>query len=173
MSKQWYIIQLFAGYEEKVKVEILKRVQEKGMEEYFGDILIPEGKTVNMFSTLEEKNEQLFPGYMVISIVPTQEAFRLVSTVNRVIRFLGGESPLPLLQEEVNRIMAQVNGEVKIVTREQTFVVGKEIDVKVGPFAGFSGIIQSVDEVRQKLIIMVSIFNRSTPVEIMFDQVQL
>jgi len=173
MTKQWYIIQIIPGNEEKVKSEILKRIQELKMQDFFGDILIPEAKQISSFSTLEEKSEQLFPGYMIVSLVPEPEFFRLVKTVPRVIRFLGGESPIPLSIEEVERIVAQVKGEVKVIKQQEIlFVVGREVEIISGPFSGFSGIINSVDDIKQRLVVMVSIFNRLTPVEIMFDQVK-
>jgi transcriptional antiterminator NusG len=174
MTKQWYIIQIIPGNEEKVRIELLKRIQEFKFQDFFGDILIPEAKPVSSFSTLEEKSEMLFPGYMIVSLVPDPEFFRLVKTIPRVIRFLGGESPIPLSTEEVDRIVAQVKGEVKIIKQQEVlFTVGKEVEVISGPFSGFSGIIHNIDDIKQRLVVMVSIFNRLTPVEIMFDQVKM
>ena len=174
MNKQWYIIQLVPGNEEFVKTEILKRVEELNLQEYFGDILIPRSKTINAFSNEEGKIEQLFPGYMIVQIVPTHEIFRLIYTVPRVYKFLGGENPSPLTQTEIDNILEIVSGKiVTSVKTESMFSVGSEIEMSGGPFAGFSGTINSIDEIKQKMIINVSIFGRLTPVEITFDQIKL
>jgi transcriptional antiterminator NusG len=173
--KQWYVIQLIAGYEEKVKAEILRRVAEQGLTDVFGEILVPQAKVVNRgeFGEVTEEVENLFPGYMFISFDPTAEAFRLIRTVSRVFRFLGGENPVPLEPHEVDKILGQVRGEVSVAKKEAIFEVGREIDIASGPFSGFSGIISELDDSKQRLTIMVSIFGRLTPVEISYDQVKI
>lgn len=173
MEKQWYVIQLIAGSETTVKAEILKRIEERNMQNLFGEILIPQAKTINFFSSEQEKMEQLFPGYMIVSLVPMPETFRLISTVPRVYRFLGGENPLALTKDEVDSILEKVTGKVVLENKEKVFFTGTEVEITAGPFSGFSGIIQSVDDTKQRLIVTVSIFGRSTPVEILFDQVKL
>ncbi len=172
--KQWYVIQLLAGYEERVKAEILKRIAERSMQDLFGEILIPEAKVGHFFAAGEESNEQLFPGYILIQLEPMPETFRLVGKAPRVTRFLGGENPLPLEKNEVERVLAQVRGELPVVARtEEVFELGKEIKIKAGPFSGFSGIIQSVAPERERIVVMVSILGRLTPVELSIDQVKL
>jgi transcriptional antiterminator NusG len=173
--KQWYVIQLIAGYEEKVKAEVLRRVCEQGLQDVFGDILIPQVKVISK-SDLGEKKEEiesLFPGYMFISFDPTPEAFRLIRTVSRVFRFLGGENPVPLEPHEVDRILGQVRGDVVVAKQETLFEVGREVDISSGPFSGFSGMISEIDEIKQKITVMVSIFGRLTPVEISYDQIKV
>ena len=177
MEKKWYIVQIIAGYEERVKAEIARRIQERGLEEQFGDILVPEAKTQKNYfagSKIDDSSvEQLFPGYIVVSLFPDPANFRLVKTANRVIRFLGGESPLPLDQEEVDRILLQISGKVSVVSVEAVaHYVGETVEITSGPFSGFSGVVNSVDEHKQKLVIMVSIFNRLTPIEILFSHVK-
>lgn len=174
MEKKWYIVQIIAGYEEKVKAEILKRIQERGLEEQFGEILIPQVKTTNNFynsNTNTNSLEQLFPGYILVSLFPDVSNFRLITTVNRVIRFLGGESPLELSQGDVDRVLSQISGKVTIATASNIiFTVGDHIEIINGPFSGFSGFVNSVDDQKQKLVVMISIFNRLTPIEILFNQ---
>jgi len=115
--------------------------------------------------------EQLFPGYMLISLIPTVENFRLVTTVYRVIRFLGGEFPSELSQQEVDRILSQVSGKISISSSAVVvYNVGDHVDIIEGPFNGFSGVINSIDEQKQKIVVMISIFNRLTPIEILFNQ---
>lgn len=173
MKKKWYIVQLIAGYEEKVKDEILKRIQEQSLQDQFGEVLVPEVKAAgNFFNQLSTSAiEQLFPGYMLISLVPTVENFRLVTTVYRVIRFLGGESPSELSQQEVERILSQVSGKISIASSEVvSYGVGDNVEIIEGPFNGFSGIVNSIDEQKQKIVVMISIFNRLTPIEVLFSQ---
>jgi transcriptional antiterminator NusG len=177
MEKKWYIVQIIAGYEERVKTEILRRIQERGLQEQFGDILIPEAKTQKNYfasSQIDDSSiEQLFPGYIVVSLVPDVSNFRIVKTVNRVIRFLGGESPLPLSQEEVDRILLQISGKVVVASAESiVYQIGETIEIAGGPFCGFSGVINSIDEQKQKLVVMISIFNRLTPIEILFSHIK-
>jgi len=169
--KQWYVIQVLAGYEERIKAEILRRIPERHLEDQFGDVLIPEAKVATFFAG-EDENENLFPGYMLVELEPSASNFRLVSSTPRVLRFLGGENPAPLAKAEVNRVRAQVTGELVVARPETAFEVGKEIEIKSGPFSGFSGIINTVDSERERLTVMVSIFGRLTPVEISFEQVK-
>lgn len=172
--KQWYVIQMLAGNEEKVKAEILRRIIEKDMSDSFGEILIPEAKNTGGYFSSEETNQQLFPGYMLIQLEASVEAFRLVTTVPRVVKFLGGECPAVLEEEEVQRIIAQIKGEIKVINKEShSLEVNQHVNITSGAFAGFVGFIQSIDESKQKTTVIVTIFGRQTPVEISFDQIKI
>jgi transcriptional antiterminator NusG len=170
--KRWYVVQVFAGYEDLIKADLSKRIQEEGLEEKFGDILIPSARLKQFFSTQEEKDEQLFPGYMLIEMESVPEAIRLVLSSPRVIRFLGGKEPVPLSEKEIGRVLAQIRGEVVVAPKKTEIAVGSEVTIKEGPFEGFVGIVDRVDEESEKLIVMVSIFGRMTPVELKFHQVK-
>ncbi len=171
--KRWYVIQVYAGYEETVKADILKRIEEKNLGHLFGQILIPSAKMKQFFEVSDAlQDQQLFPGYMLVEVEPEPEALRLVSTTPRVLRFLGGKSPMPLTQKEIDRVLAQMKGEVVVPVEKHEFEVSKEVEIAQGPFAGFVGIIDSIDENNEKLTVMVSIFGRMTPVELNFDQVK-
>ena len=135
--------------------------------------MIPAARVGHFFNVGEEENEQLFPGYMLIELEPSPEVFRLVSTISRVTRFLGGEKPLPLEKNEVERVLAQVRGDVPVVRSEEVVEVGKEVSIKAGPFAGFSGTVHSVSPEREKITVMVSILGRLTPVELSADQIKI
>ena len=167
--KRWYVAQIYAGYEEAIKTDLLRRVQEEGLSDFFGEVLIPTAKLKQMFESAESpKNEhQLFPGYLLIEMEPVQEAIRLVTTTPRIIRLLGA-----LAQKEIERIMSQMKGEVAVAAKKSDFVIGSEVEIAEGPFAGFVGIIDKVEEENEKLVVMVSIFGRMTPVELGFDQVK-
>lgn len=173
IMKQWYVIQLYAGYENIVKADIKKRIEEQGLEHLFGDVLIPSAKTKQFFETSEaEQDQQLFPGYMLIEMEAVPQAIRLVEITPRVIRFLGGKHPFPLTQAEINRVLGQMRGEVVVATEKHHFEIGKEVEITQGAFSGFVGITDAIDEENEKLTVMVSIFGRMTPVELGFDQVK-
>jgi transcriptional antiterminator NusG len=170
--KRWYVVQIYAGYEEAIKTDLSRRIKETGLQEQFGEILIPSAKVKNMFSTETKDEQQLFPGYLLIEMELTQETMRLVQATLRVIRFLGGKEPMPISQKEISRIVSQMKGEVALVPKKSDFVAGSEVDISEGPFAGFVGVIEKVDEANERLTLMVSIFGRMTPIELGFDQVK-
>ncbi len=170
--KRWYVIQVFAGYEDKVKVDLTKRIQEENLQEIFGEVLIPSAKLKQYFSSIEATEQQLFPGYMLVEMEMDPRAIRLVQLSPRVLRFLGGRDPVPLSAAEVEKIMAKVRGEVVVIPQEEEFVIDQEVEVGEGPFAGFSGIIDKIDRDAERITVMVSIFGRMTPVELGFNQVK-
>lgn len=170
--KRWYVLQVYAGYEEAVKADLLRKVHEKGLADLFGDILIPAAKTKQFFDFDMQKDQQLFPGYMLIEVEMRPEVIKLVKSNIRVVRFLGGTDPVPLAQREINRILSQITGEITVTSEVQDFAVGSEVEIQEGPFAGFIGIIEKVDRENERLTIMVSIFGRMTPVELGFQQIK-
>ncbi|MFA6065613.1 MAG: transcription termination/antitermination protein NusG [Candidatus Babeliaceae bacterium] len=173
--KRWYVVQIYAGYEEKIKTDITKRIEEKGLAHLFGQILIPSAKMKQFFDVAAEnkaQDQQLFPGYMLIEMESAPESIRLVASTPRVLRFLGGNNPAPLSQKEIDRVLGQVKGEVAVVLEKHEFDVGKEVEIVEGAFIGFVGIVDAIDEESEKLTVMVSIFGRMTPVELNFDQVK-
>lgn len=171
--KRWYVLQVYTGFEDIVKADLEKRVQEDSLEDQFGQILIPTGEVTNFLTADEKtKKEKIFPGYLLINMEMNAEMFRLVSSNARVTRFLGGESPAPLSEKEVNRIFSQMEGKLSFASDKEGFVIGSEVQVSNGPFTGFMGLIDKVDEDKERLTIMVSIFGRLTPVELGFDQVK-
>jgi transcriptional antiterminator NusG len=169
--KRWYVVQVFAGYEERVKADIKNRVQEEGLQEVFGQILVPSAKLKPLFSFDEHQDQQLFPGYVLVEAEMSPSVMRLVTSSLRVIKFLGGKDPVPLNRKEVERILSQMKGEIELAAVQSDFLVGSEVEIKEGPFAGFVGIIDKVDEESEKLTVMVSIFGRMTPVELSFQQI--
>ncbi len=171
--KKWYVVQVVAGYDNIIKADLLKRIEEKSLQEFFGDILIPSSKAKQYFAAAEDtQDQQLFPGYMLVEMEAVPQAIRLVSQTPRISRFLGGSQPVAISEKEMARILAQMRGEVVIATEKHTFDVGSEVEISDGPFAGFMGIIEAIQEEHEKLTVMVSIFGRMTPVELTFDQVK-
>jgi len=169
--KRWYVIQVFAGSEERVKADIEKRIQEKQLQEIFGQVLVPSAKSKPFFAMVDEKDQQLFPGYVLVEAEMSPEVMRLVADTPRVLRFLGGKEPVSLSKKEIDRMLLQVTGEIAVAAPKSDFVVGSEVEITEGPFTGFVGIIDKVHEESEKLTVMVSIFGRMTPVELTFQQV--
>ena len=171
--KRWYVAQVFAGYEELIKTDLQKHIEQSDMQEYFGEIMIPSAKMKQFFDPTDAmKDEQLFPGYILIEMEARPESIRLVTSVPRVSKFLGGKEPVPLSTKEIDRIIAQMKGEVKISAERHNLEINKEVEIVSGPFTGFMGIVNDIDEENEKLSVMVSIFGRMTPVELSFDQVK-
>lgn len=170
--KRWYVVQVYTGFEDVVKKDLEKRIEEQGFGEFFGDILIPTSDVVSFLSDQDVKKEKIFPGYLIIQMEMTGESYQLVLSAPRVSRFLGGERPSCLTNKEVERIFSQISGELAITREKSPFAVGNEVHVASGPFSGFVGIVDKVDEERERLTVMVSIFGRLTPVELGFDQVK-
>ncbi len=172
--KRWYVVQIYTGYEEAIKADIERRVKQLGLEDAFGQVLVPSVQAQKKLGAVDQSQEgqQLFPGYMLIELDPTQEATRLVQAAPRVVRFLGGKNPIPLSQKEVDRMMLQIKGEVAVEPKESVFVVGSEIEIGEGPFSGFVGIVENINEEHDRLTVMVSIFGRMTPVDLGFNQVK-
>jgi transcriptional antiterminator NusG len=170
--KCWYVVQVFTGFEDLVKTDLEKRIQEEGLQDLFGPILIPTGEVMSFFAENKNKKEKIFPGYLLINMEMAGESFRLVASNPRITRFLGGESPASLSNKEVERIFSQMEGKLVVSDEKALFATGSEIHISSGPFSGFVGIIDKVDEDRERVTVMVSIFGRLTPVELGFDQVK-
>src|ERR1043166_4413088 len=103
--KRWYVVQVYAGYEQAAKVDIEKRIQAQGMQDFFGEILVP---------SEDSADQQLFPGYILVEMEMTPESLRVVTASIRVLRFLGGKNPEPISQKEIDRIISQVKGEIVV-----------------------------------------------------------
>ena len=170
--KRWYVVQVYAGYEEAVKSDLTKRIHDEGLEDQFGEILIPSARLKQMFEVEEGKDSQLFPGYVIVEMEAVPAAIKAVTSSSRVIKFLGGKEPIAISQKEIDRIIGQMKGEVTVAAKKSEFTVGSEVDIVDGPFAGFVGIIEKIDDENERVTVMVSIFGRMTPVELGFNQIK-
>lgn len=174
MSKKWYVIQTYSGYENKVKEALLQRVKEHGKEAAFGEVLIPT-ETVqearsNGKSRIRQKTS--LPGYIFVEMEMTEEAWHLVKDTPKVTGFIGNQRPQEVRPQEIeDQRRRVVEGAVKPKPRVN-FDVGDEIRVIDGAFANFSGTVEEVKPDKQKLKVKVSIFGRATPVELDFSQVE-
>ena len=171
--KQWYVVQVYAGYEEAVKADIEKCIRDGQLEEFFGQVLVPSAKSKDGSGTDDaDKDQQLFPGYILVEMDTQPKFVRLVNSVPKVLKFLGGKDPVPLSPVEIGRVIGQVKGDIDVAPKRSEFVDGADVEIEDGPFSGFVGVIEKIDEESERLTVMVSIFGRMTPVEIGFDQIK-
>ena len=174
-KKNWYVIQAYSGYETYVIKVLQERIQLQGLENLFGEIIVPTEEVVEMRGGQKRKSERkFFPGYVLIEMELTDQSWHLVRNAPRVLGFIGGtaERPAPITEKEVSRILRRVEDGENKPRPKVLFEVGEVLRVSDGPFADFSGVVESVDYEKSRLKVSVSIFGRSTPVELEFDQVE-
>lgn len=174
MEAHWYIVNTLSGFEGKVSQLIRKSAEEKNVSECFEEIVVP---VENITETRRGKKviseKKIFPGYILVKMHLNDVTWNLVKNTPKVSGFLGGSGrPLPIKAEEVERVLAQVQEGVKPKEVALTFVVGEVVKIIEGPFESFNGTVDEIDMLKKKLRISVSIFGRSTPVELEFDKVE-
>lgn len=175
MSKRWYVVQAYSGFEKNVQKTLKERIAREGMEEYFGQVLVPVEEVVDIKNGRRTISERKFyPGYVLVEMEMTDESWHLVKSTPRVSGFIGGTAnrPLPISQREADVIMQQVRTGVEKPKPKVEFEVGQSVRVNDGPFADFNGVVDEVNYERNKLRVSVQIFGRETPVELEFGQVE-
>jgi transcription termination/antitermination protein NusG len=174
MAKQWYIVHTYSGYEAKVRESLKQRVDALGMNEVIGEILIPTEDVVEMRGG--EKiisKKKFFPGYVLINMEMSDNAWHVVKNTPKVTGFVGmGSKPTPLTQEEVDRIINQVSVAAEKPKPKFQFQRGEQVRIIDGPFTNFQGVVDEVNNDRATLKVMVTIFGRATPVELDFLKVE-
>ena len=174
MEKQWYVIHTYSGHENKVKNNLERAIQNAAMDEYFGQIIVAMEEHAEMKDGQRVvSRRKTFPSYVLVEMDLNSDTQAVVSGVPGVTRFVGtGQAPLPLQQEEVDRILGRLDKTKPREPMEVPYKVGEHVKVTDGPFTDFTGIVDEVNGERGKLKVMVSIFGRATPVELDFLQVQ-
>ena len=175
MAKKWYVVHAYSGFEKNVQKTLKERIEREGMQDYFGQILVPVEEVVDIKNgkrTLSER--KFFPGYVLAVMEMTDDSWHLVKSTPRVTGFIGGTAnrPLPITQREVDSIMQQIQTGGEKPKPKVQFEVGQRIRVNEGPFADFNGVVDEVNYERNKLKVSVQIFGRETPVELDFMQVE-
>jgi transcription termination/antitermination protein NusG len=173
MAIKWYGVHTYSGFENKVKLSLQERIRNMGLEEYFGEILIP-CETVIELKKGERKTStrKFFPGYILVSMELNDETWHVVKETAKVTGFVGGNTPVQIPDEEVHKITRRMEEGAEKPKPKVLFEVGETVRVVDGPFLNFSGIIEDVKPDKGKLRVMVSIFGRATPVELEFMQVE-
>ena len=175
MSKRWYVVQAYSGFEKNVQKTLKERIAREGMDNYFGQVLVPVEEVVDIKNGRKTISERkFFPGYVLVEMEMTDDSWHLVKSTPRVSGFIGGKAnrPQPFSQREVDAILQQVKSGVEKPKPKVEFEVGQQVRVNEGPFADFNGVVDEVNYERNKLRVSVQIFGRETPVELEFSQVE-
>jgi transcriptional antiterminator NusG len=175
MAKRWYVVHTYSQFEKSVQRALQERITREGMEDLFGQILVPVEEVVELKSGQKNISERkFFPGYVLVEMEMTDESWHLVKNTPKVTGFLGGSAmkPTPITQKEVDNIMSQMQAGVEKPRPKVLFEVGEAVRVKEGPFTDFHGMVEDVNYDKSKLRVAVTIFGRSTPVELNFGQVE-
>ena len=175
MTKRWYVVHAYSGYEKKVANSLRERVKVASMEESFGDILVPTEEVVEMRGGQKRRSERkFFPGYVLVNMELDDKTWHLVKETPRVMGFIGGKAdkPSPITEAEADAILQRVEEGVDKPRPKTLFEAGEMVRVVDGPFNDFNGVVEEVDYDKSRLKVAVLIFGRSTPVELDFTQVE-
>ncbi len=170
----WYVLHAYSGYEKKVRDQLYERLRQNGLSDSVGDILVPEEDVVEIKRGKKKISTRMFfPGYVLIEMAMNEKVWYVVKETPRITGFLGdAHMPVPLGIDEVRRIKEQMVGVADKPRPKHSYNVGEPVRVTEGPFANFSGVLEEVNMERGKVKVMVSIFGRSTPVELEFSQIE-
>ncbi len=173
---QWYVVRAVSGQEKKVKANLESELEKAKLKDYVPQILIPMEKVYQIKNGKKvSKERNYFPGYILIQAKFYGEVQATIKGINGVVGFLGSkDTPVPLRQSEINRILGNADEaeNTEIIGVSEPYIVGEPIKVIDGPFSGFSGVIEEVNEEKKKLKVMVKIFGRRTPLELNYNQVE-
>ncbi len=175
MTKKWFVVHAYSGYEKQVQKALIERVKLAGMEPSFGQILVPTEEVVEMKGGQKRRSERkFFPGYVLVEMEMDDAAWHLVKECPKVMGFIGGtaDRPAPISDKEASAILSRVEDSTEQPKPKTLFEVGEVVRVNDGPFVDFNGVVEEVNYDKNKLHVAVSIFGRSTPVELDFGQVE-
>lgn len=175
MAKRWYVVHVYSGFEKKIAQQIKEQAAQKGLSDQFDEILVPSEEVTEVRRGQKVNSERkFFPGYVLVKMEMSDEAWHLVKDTPKVTGFLGSKNrPSPISESEAQRIVNQVKeGVDKPRKPAVVFEVGEQVRVADGPFTSFNGTVEEVDEERGRVKVSVSIFGRSTPVELEYGQVE-
>lgn len=174
MAKQWYVVHTYSGYENRAKLGLEQRIKEFGKLEEFGEVLVPSEKVVEVVKGEKRtSSRKFFPGYILVNMELNDETWYVVKNTPKVTGFVGGQTnPTPISEAEVKQILGQMEEGLANPRPKYEFSHGEQVKVIDGPFSNFTGMVEDVNPDKGKLRVLVSIFGRSTPVELEFFQVE-
>jgi len=175
MAKRWYVVHAYSGFEKSVQKALKERIEREGMQDLFGQVLVPVEEVVDIKNGRRSISERkFFPGYVLVEMEMTDDTWHLVKSTPKVTGFVGGTAnrPAPISVKEVEAIMQQMQEGVEKPKPKVLFEVGEKVRVNDGPFTDFNGSVDEVNYERNKLRVSVQIFGRDTPVELDFSQVE-
>jgi transcription termination/antitermination protein NusG len=173
MAMRWYSVSVLSNFEKKIAEQIRTAVAEAGLEDEISEVLVPTEEVLEVRRGKKVTSERRFmPGYVLVRMEMSNKGYHLISSINRVTGFLGPQGkPMPMRDAEVNSILNRVEEGEAAPRNLIRFEIGENVNVTDGPFEGFSGMVEGVDEEHSRLKVTVSIFGRATPVELEFTQV--
>jgi len=174
--KNWYIIQTFSGFEQKV-ADTLKDIiknEEKLLEDKVEDVLVPTHEVTEVKRGKRvQRKKKYFPSYVLVKMEMNKDLYHMIKNINKVTGFLGTTGiPAPVPEKEINKIMGRIKEGTLAPKTQITFDIGEQVKVCEGPFASFSGLVEEVDEEKSRLKVSVSIFGRPTPIDLEYNQVE-
>jgi transcription termination/antitermination protein NusG len=175
VTKRWFVVHAYSGFEKQVKRSLEDRIVRAGMQDYFGEVLVPTEEVVEMKGGQKRRSDRkFFPGYVLVEMEMTDESWHLVKDVPKVMGFIGGtaDKPAPISKKEADVILNRVLEGVDKPRPKVLFEPGEMVRVVDGPFNDFNGVVEAVDYDKSRLKVAVLIFGRSTPVELEFQQVE-
>lgn len=175
MAKRWYVVQAYSGFENQVKRSLEERITRFNMQDYFGRILVPTEEVVEVRDGHKRRSERkFFPGYVLVEMEMNDDTWHMVKETPKVLGFIGGKAdkPAPITQKEVDNIMRRVEEGAEKPRPKILFDAGEVVRVTDGPFKDFNGMVEEVNYEKNRLLVAVQIFGRSTPVELEFYQVE-
>lgn len=175
MALRWYVVHAYSGYENQVKRSLEERVKRAGLEDKFGQILVPTEEVIEMREGQKRKSDRkFFPGYVLVQMEMTDETWHLVKDVPRVMGFIGGtaDRPAPITEKEAQAILDRVQEGTEKPRPKVLFEPGEVVRIVDGPFNDFNGVVEEVDYDKNRLRVAVLIFGRSTPVDLEFSQIE-
>ena len=175
MSKRWYVVHAYSGFEKSVQRALTERIQRSSVQDLFGQILVPVEEVVELKAGQKSISERkFFPGYVLVEMEMNDESWHLVKSTPKVTGFVGGTAnkPTPISEKEVDKIMQQMQDGVEKPRPKVLFEPGEVVRVKEGPFTDFHGSVEQVNYEKNRLRVSVTIFGRATPVELEFGQVE-
>ena len=174
MAKRWYVVHVYSGFEKKIASAIKEQAEQKGLADHFDEVLVPAEEVVEVRRGQKVNSERkFFPGYVLVKMELTDDAWHLVKNTPKVTGFLGTKTrPSPITEAEAERIMKQTQEGVEHPRPSVIFQIGEQVRVADGPFTSFNGTVEEVDAEKGRVKVSVSIFGRSTPVELEYGQVE-
>ncbi|MCW8826621.1 MAG: transcription termination/antitermination protein NusG [Gammaproteobacteria bacterium] len=175
MSLRWYVVHAYSNFEQRVKQSLEERIERYGMQDKFGEILVPTEEVVEMRDGQKRStSRKFFPGYVLVQMELDDDTWHMVKDVPRVLGFIGGtaDRPAPISDDEANRILNRIQEGVEKPRPKVLYEAGEVVQITDGPFNDFSGVVEEVDYEKNRLRVAVLIFGRSTPVDLEFGQVE-
>ena len=172
--KNWYIVQTFSGFEQKVTQTLKDNIKSKELDDKIEEVLVPMHEVTEVKRGKRvQKKKKYFPSYVLVKMEMNKELYHMIKNIQKVTGFLGtAGNPVPVSEKEIDKIMGRIKEGTLAPKAEITFDIGEQVKVCEGPFASFSGLVEEVDEEKSRLKVSVSIFGRPTPIDLEYNQVE-